>query len=469
MLSRVAVHLSSDELKAFVEVSDVGDGDYPEREEIEEALRRGGVVFGVREELLESIVTRQVCGRSVEIARGRAPTEGSPGRLEYLIDTSKCGTPRRLENGSVDLRDLQTIVNVAAGTPLVRHIPPEPGRPGRTVTGRVINPPQPGDTPLAVGPGTAVSDEDENLLVAVPAGAVTIDHRGGVEVRSQKDIRGDVDYSTGNIDFSGNLHILGTVRAGFCVKAKGDILIDKGVEDAIIAAEGALDIRGGASGSDKRKLSAGHTLNIRYIERMRAEAGGDILVAEDAIHAGLHAGGAIRAKSIVGGTACAGVKIELTNAGSSVETRTVLEVGGAFAMQKRKYGLLKNLAALTNTRGGCKEMMFALVRDGMNDQGKLSPRQLAQLEGLRRDYAERTEELEALESEISSITERIDAFPPSFIGVGTVFPGTVIRMGAFERVIRKKYTAVVFSCGDNGIKVSFAAERRGGGTVDGDN
>jgi hypothetical protein len=88
---------------------------------------------------------------------------------------------------------------------------------------------------------------------------------------------------------------------------------------------------------------------------------------------------------------------------------------------------------------------------------------------LRRDYAERTEELEALESEISSITERIDAFPPSFIGVGTVFPGTLIRMGAFERVIRKKYSDVVFSHGDNGIKVSFAAERRGGGTVDGDN
>ena len=38
-------------------------------------------------------------------------------------------------------------------------------------------------------------------------------------------VPGDVDFSTGNIDFIGSVKVMGSVRNGFSVKAEGNVEI----------------------------------------------------------------------------------------------------------------------------------------------------------------------------------------------------------------------------------------------------
>ena len=53
-------------------------------------------------------------------------------------------------------------------------------------------------------------------------------------VRPVLEIKGDVDYGTGNIDFNGDVHIFGDVREGFDVRATGTIIINGLVEAATV-------------------------------------------------------------------------------------------------------------------------------------------------------------------------------------------------------------------------------------------
>lgn len=50
---------------------------------------------------------------------------------------------------------------------------------------------------------------------------------GAFYVRPVLEIRGDVDYSTGNIDFIGDVQIAGDVRENFSVRATGSITVDR--------------------------------------------------------------------------------------------------------------------------------------------------------------------------------------------------------------------------------------------------
>ena len=59
-------------------------------------------------------------------------------------------------------------------------------------------------------------------------------------------VRGDIDFSTGNVKGSGSVHITGDVLPGFEVQAAHNILIDGSVEASVVQCEGSIVIRQGA-------------------------------------------------------------------------------------------------------------------------------------------------------------------------------------------------------------------------------
>jgi len=75
------------------------------------------------------------------VCRGRprdCANRGTPGSIEVLIDVSQKGKPRVLPGGKVDHRDISYVVNVRKGTPLVKHLPPIPGKDGCNVFGKTV-------------------------------------------------------------------------------------------------------------------------------------------------------------------------------------------------------------------------------------------------------------------------------------------------------------------------------------------
>ncbi len=450
-MSSISVDFSADGLTASLLVITAAEEKYPDRNRLLSTLGRRGVVHGIRNDALDEMVTGKIVGQSIVIAKGSAPVHGTAGKLELLVDLSERGKPRRLSGGRVDHRDLRKIINVAEGQELVRRIPPVPGRPGRTVLGAEMQPPQPGDVTIPVGPGTRISEEDPNILIADCSGALIVDTHGDVRVAKTRTLGGDIDYSTGNVQIDGDLLVRGRVRAGFEVRAEGKIEITGNVEDAMVVAGGSLTVGGGAVGSGKGILRAGGSITVHHVERFIVETEGNIAVAEHCYHANLHAGGSIKAKSIVGGTVSVGEQLCVGEIGGAAETKTVVDIGAGRAVLEEKMNLLREIGYLAGEIGEIWEDWYALVRDGMDAQGRLTRDQEELVDDYREKCRERLDRYAEFQERAEELEKKIRGMVPPVITARHIRPNTVVRYGATEKRVQQTENNVRITVVDNVI------------------
>ena len=186
-------------------------------EAMRQALKDEHVVYGIDEELLEEIAANKLYDKIFTVASGYAAVDGENGRVKNLFDTDKKLVPRKLEDGSVDYRDLGLIVNVRVNDLICEIVPETQGEEGMNVYGQVIAP-RPGRPPLVPqGSNTVISADGTKLFAAESGNLVYMGGRFNVVTTFQ--ISSDIDVKTGNINFLGDVVIKGSVQEGFSVTA----------------------------------------------------------------------------------------------------------------------------------------------------------------------------------------------------------------------------------------------------------
>ncbi len=450
-MSSISVDVSRDGLTASLLVTGAADEEYPDRNRLRAALLRRRVVHGIQEDAIDAMVEEKVINRRVVAAKGKAPVHGIAGKLELLVDLSERGKPRQLSGGRVDHRDLRKIINVSEGQELIRHVPPVPGKPGLTVLGAEMQPPEPKDVSLPIGPGTCVSEQQPDILVAEYSGALVVDSRGEVRVTKTRTLGGDVDYNTGNVQIDGDLSIRGTVRAGFTVRAEGKIRIAGNVEDACVTAGSDLSVGGGAVGAGKGVLRAGGSISVHHVERFTIESEKDIAITGHCLHANLYAAGSVKAKSIVGGTVTVGEELSAVEIGGAAETKTVVDIGAGRAVLEEKMNILRKIGHLAGEIGETREKWYALVRDGMDAQGHLSREQETLVEEFRESSREMKARYAELEGRAEDLEEKIRGMTPPVVTARHIHPNTVIRYGTNEKRVQRNENNVRITVADNVI------------------
>ena len=345
----VSVRLSGDEMEAFVTISSPLGGKPIGEEEVKKALSEAGVVIEVEEGDIEEAIEG---GKDYQVflnISGDKPKPGQDARLEYLFkaeERKKTG-PMELEDGKVDYRDMGVIQNVNKGTVLVQKIPAGLGTPAKTVTGKEIPSLAGKDVNLPVGRGTEASP-DGLQLIANTIGLPTI-VSGKVQVLPIYEVKGDVNFATGNVDFGGNVIIRGNVLSGFQVKSGGNIEINGNVEDALVEASGKITIRGGVYGKGRGQVSAGEELSVRSVERGNVKSKTNIKIGESAMHSTVLAGAKVTVSGkkglIVGGLTRAGETVNVRTIGSRLATPTEIEVGANPEIREELKNIEKKIAA----------------------------------------------------------------------------------------------------------------------------
>ena len=155
------------------------------------------------------------------------------------------------------------------------------------VTGRKIAPKAGRNYPLPRGRNTVANDDDTQLLAAVDGHVTIVD--GKVTVNTVLEIPGNVDYSTGNIDYIGDVRIRGNITAGFTVKSGGDIEVIGVIEGATVIAKGNIVVKNGIAGGHKGLVSAGGSIFARFVENARLEVHGDVIISEAIIQSAVMA------------------------------------------------------------------------------------------------------------------------------------------------------------------------------------
>jgi uncharacterized protein (DUF342 family) len=152
-------------------------------------------------------------------------------------------------------------------------------------------------------------------------------------------VRGDVDYSTGNIHFNGTVIIAGNVLDGFEVKAEGDIVVLKNVEAARLEAGRDIIIRGGVQGKGKGLVCAGRDIFIEYVQNGRLEAQGVIEIGNFAVNSYIATTNQLRLTekrgTLIGGEAFALRGFDVRTLGSEQGVKTFVEAGTDFLALKK--------------------------------------------------------------------------------------------------------------------------------------
>ena len=275
-------------------------------------------------------------------------------------------------------------------------------------------------------------DEDELNLYATIDGHVTIVDNKAV-VNPVLDINGDVDFSTGDIDFVGNVCINGNINPGFKVNSGGDVEVRGFIDGAEVTAAGSIMVRGGITGCMKTLIKARDSIYARFVENSRLDAGRDVLIREAIMQSFIKAGENVKVSArralVVGGTIQAGRVVEAKVIGSQLATQTIVEVGINPHLRDEYQELKQAKEEKEKTMDILNHNLQMFQRSGV------SPENLSEARRIR--LIKMLDDLKSVRKELEQITDRIIAIESEFRKtkaakvrvMEVVYPGVRISIG----------------------------------------
>ena len=131
------------------------------------------------------------------------------------------------------------------------------------------------DVPLQAGEGVALAG-DELSITAEISGQPSLDAKGVVSVLEQYTVNGDVDFKTGNINFSGNVLVTGTVKEGFTVEC--DDLTANEINGATIRIRGDLKVSNGIVNS---QVETQGSIQAKFLNNVKLFGYGSMMITRE--------------------------------------------------------------------------------------------------------------------------------------------------------------------------------------------
>ncbi|MCG8533149.1 MAG: FapA family protein, partial [Desulfovibrionales bacterium] len=319
------VNTDEDQLQASLRTKKLLNSNEITAADILEFAQEIGITHGlVSQENLQKWMDKTPAPKSEFIlAKGTPSQPNSDGQIEYFFKINYTNPGKILEDGSIDFRDRGDIPFVKAETILARKTSPKQGEPGINVYGESIPLPELYDPPLLAGNGTQAS-EDEMEIIATQDGQPHLDALGSVSVNKDMLIQGDVDFKTGNVNFNGNIIVMGRVKEGFSVK--GISLTTKAVEGAVIELSGDLNVSNGMTNTVVKNVANVHA---KFINNCKIKGFGNILVQKEVVDSNVLVSGKcdISKGHIIASTISASQGIEGRIIGTEASAPPLLKVG----------------------------------------------------------------------------------------------------------------------------------------------
>ncbi|HKM35849.1 MAG TPA: FapA family protein [Lachnospiraceae bacterium] len=408
------------------------------------------IQYGVCENQIWDAYEKEKYCTDIIVAKGIPARQGTDAVIEYCFSTDLKAKPTENEDGSVDFFHLNSISHCQAGDILARLTPADPGECGTSIQGLKIKPRDVKKATLRYGNNIDISEDKQVLTSKVDGHVTLVDDR--VFVSNNLELQ-NVDISTGNIEFEGNVTVNGNVQSNFSVKARGNIMVNGLVEGAYLEAGGDIIISRGMAGMSKGELRAGGNIVAKFLENTKVTAAGYINT-EAILHSTVMAGLDITVNGkrgyITGGRVCATNQIQVKTLGSHMGTSTILEVGADPVIKNKYQKAQKDVTELTKVVKGLDPIIANyLIKRKQGIQ--LSHEQLAYLSNIIRLREQKVPELKNANSELEALQQVIEQQSYAQIVVtGEVFPGVKIVIGDVSMAIQDnmKYCKFIKLHGD---------------------
>ena len=430
---KVILEISKDKMQVKVHTECKGQESCPTEDMVMQALRDKNVVYGID---LSAIHDWMEAGGEFVAAQGKRPVNGEDAYIVRKFDVGEKGRPVTNAYDQVDYKNLNLFVIAKKGDLLAERVVQTHGTPGTNVFGDEVAAKNGKPKPLPNGKNTVV--RDENSVVASIDGQI-MDTGSKISIDPHLDIRGDVGVSTGNIDFIGSVTISGSVQTGFLVKATGDVEIKGMVSGAMVEARNVF-ISGGVLGMNRGQIKAVEDIRASFAENAEMEAGGNITIADVALHSTLRAGKKLivegKRGQITGGNAAAGEEIRAVCIGNPMNVVTKLAVGVNPMLQQRYQATCKEYM---ESKKRLMQLTKTLNTLGKIDINSLPPERVEQIGALTRSQFPLAGTVERDEKLIQQLTEEMQKMKKGKIRVrDIIYPGAKLSINSILKNVQQE-------------------------------
>ncbi len=447
---RIRVELAADQMQAYVVLA--MDENALKREDRDElykdilsCLDKAGVVFGIRgKEMLNDFPRK----KNLLAAEGLSPQKGQDATIKmYKLKDS---VPVIREDGNADFYDLNIINPVEEGEWLGERREPTGGAAGKTVTGITL--------PALPGRQLPLYYDSSSVDIKSSDGLTTLHakHKGAVYYKNERiyvanflEIKEDINFKTGNIQFDGFLRINGTVSDNFSVEALKDIEINGeygiGCVKKVESRDGSVYIRGGIAGKSKAVIQSSKNIYTKFVSDATIVCQGDVHIGFYCFNSNITARRVFLESpkgQIVGGRIEANVKVDAPFIGNESERRTVISLKGfERKVYKEKYDQLEQeLQNLQRTTMSARQNIFLYE----NAYGVESGQEAELMRAKERYHLLKTEE-KNLKQEIKQIADYLAVKGNGEISVRSrIYPNTVLEYGSSMKVIQQTLPTTSF-------------------------
>ncbi|MCC3145183.1 FapA family protein [Halanaerobium sp. Z-7514] len=440
----IELKLSQDKMQLKIDFSPGQNGEKISLESIQELLAEKGIKYGIKEETIKEIVKRRDPVLDKLIAEGKKPIKGEDGKLIYHFQEKEKKAGIKREDGSINYFSRDLINNVRVGEKIITKIDPVPGEKGINIFAEEVDPPPLKEAKL---PKIKNTVKKEQSIYAAKDGQVVV-NKQKVKLRPIFQVNGDLDLETGNIDFVGSVKINGNVKAGFVIKADGDVEIAGNVGASNIEAGANVLIKKGFIGRNKGKIKAEGDLKAGFIENAEVKAN-NVTVYKSIMHSQVRAKDSVEVTAgkgvIVGGKVTARNKIEANIIGSNLATKTKIVIGLGSEMKNTLSENEKELAKLSENLEKIAKSLN-ILKEAVEKGVELSPQKIELFKKLNKTKLEMEKRKNELQKENKELKAELKSSQKSIIKVNQIiYPGVQLLSKRDKMIISNKTSSSVFS------------------------
>lgn len=262
------------------------------------------------------------------------------------------------EGNPVDFRTQSAFVFVLEGDIIGTMTDATPGIDGCDVHGLAISPKQGRSLRLTFDDSTEIVD---GKLIARVNGVLK-NNVDQILVDPRLTIQGDIDFSTGNIDFPGSVIVHGGVKDLFELRATGSICVHKLVEAAAIRSGGDLVLNQGMAGREAGTIQVGGDLKSGYLDGVTATVLGCCEIIKEIKECKITVHGRVDSPACVfyGGQIDSHKRVDVGTVGSTGGVATTVSVGALPTIDEMILRFDKTLEKIKKQRSSGESELRAL-------------------------------------------------------------------------------------------------------------
>ncbi|MEI8095614.1 MAG: FapA family protein [Spirochaetales bacterium] len=323
-------------------------------------LDRLKITSGRLIDVIETSVRDCALGRRVMegilVAQGTRPVPALPERSELLPELLV--RKQALDEKAVflDFKTQSPFVLVHAKDLLARRIPAQAGLLGRTVLGTDLDFARPNVNQLIPGENVDVGEAGWSAACDGSFRFVS----GKFWVDKVLELNSGVGYTTGHIDFAGDVHITGEIASGFHIHAGGSVMSTRVIDATEIVCGADVVTPFGIIGRQGSVVKAEGRIRAKFLENVYVLARGEIAIQTSALNSWIQTLDRVvmgEKGLIIGGKIQAQQGIDVFQVGSERGGKAELVCGMDFSVvdkvewaRDQSLTLIKKLKALESSK-----------------------------------------------------------------------------------------------------------------------